>query len=220
MGILEDVCEESIQLTHFFHGGGARNEVTSDEHRQLPLLQSGILRVNCVDCLDRTNAAQFAIAKRALGHQLYALGLLGSPNLPFACDAVEVLTEMYHDHGDFLAYQYTGSAVVNRDTYRPTKATQWTSHSRDLAQNIRRYFNNSILDADKQAAINLFLGVDQAAATVPRTPRPNYRAWFDAKYLEPPSLGFLGQESVPLPPMFDEYYKPKVLTQLEKLYAL
>lgn len=77
----------------------------------MPLLQSGVLRVNCVDCLDRTNAAQFAIAKRALGHQLYALGLLGSPNLPFACDAVEVLTEvseaqsttdtqMYHDHGD------------------------------------------------------------------------------------------------------------------------
>lgn len=28
MGILEDVCEESIQLTHFFHGGAARHEVT------------------------------------------------------------------------------------------------------------------------------------------------------------------------------------------------
>ncbi|BEJ14081.1 hypothetical protein CspHIS471_0312550 [Cutaneotrichosporon sp. HIS471] len=175
MGILEDVCEESIQLTHFFHGGAARHEVTNDEHREMPLLQCGVLRVNCVDCLDRTNAAQFAIAKRALGHQLYALGLLSSPNLPFACDAVEVLTEMYHDHGDFLAYQYTGSAVVNRDTYRPTKATQWTSHSRDLAQNIKRYFNNSILDADKQAAMNLFLGVESAAASKARNPRPNYR---------------------------------------------
>ena len=62
--------------------------------REGPLLQKGILRVNCVDCLDRTNAAQFAIAKRAFGHQLYALGLLGSPHLPFACDAVDVLTEV------------------------------------------------------------------------------------------------------------------------------
>lgn len=94
MGILEDVCEESIQYTHFFHGGAARNEVTSQDHRDMPMLQCGILRVNCVDCLDRTNAAQFAIAKRAFGHQLYALGLLASPNLPFACDAVEVLTEV------------------------------------------------------------------------------------------------------------------------------
>jgi hypothetical protein len=124
--------------------------------------------VNCVDCLDRTNAAQFAIAKRAFGHQLYALGLLGSPHLPFACDAVDVLTEVgpnvpYLDYAEIavslrcftimeivsqtyrpkviraelsllaLAWQYTGSALVNRvDTYRRTKAAQWSSHSRDL----------------------------------------------------------------------------------------
>jgi len=82
--------------------------------REAPLLQRGVLRTNCVDCLDRTNAAQFAIAKRAFGHQLYALGLLTTPHLPFSCDAVDVLTEvscslqwlwiltfqMYHDHGD------------------------------------------------------------------------------------------------------------------------
>ncbi|CAK9780677.1 unnamed protein product [Cutaneotrichosporon oleaginosum] len=224
MGILEDVCEESIQLTHFFHGGAARHEVTNDEHRNMPLLQCGVLRVNCVDCLDRTNAAQFAIAKRALGHQLYALGLLGSPNLPFACDAVEVLTEVGPNceaklTGRFLAYQYTGSAVVNRDTYRPTKATQWTSHSRDLAQNIRRYFNNSILDADKQAAMNLFLGVESAAANKARTPRPNYRHWYTEKHLEPPSLGSLGDQSAVPRSMFNEYYKPSVLTQLDKIYA-
>ena len=27
MGVLEDVCEESLQATGFFHGGAARNEV-------------------------------------------------------------------------------------------------------------------------------------------------------------------------------------------------
>lgn len=26
MGVLEDVCEESLQATNFFHGGPARNE--------------------------------------------------------------------------------------------------------------------------------------------------------------------------------------------------
>ena len=112
MGVLEDVCEESLQATNFFHGGPARNEVgyaffsphgyvlttmnvpRSQMYRGQPMLQHGILRVNCVDCLDRTNAAQFAIAKRAFGHQLYALGLLATPNLPFSCDAVDVLTEV------------------------------------------------------------------------------------------------------------------------------
>lgn len=38
--------------------------------------------------------------KRALGHQLYALGIVDSPNLAFDSDAVNMLTEMYHDHGD------------------------------------------------------------------------------------------------------------------------
>ena len=139
-------------------------------HRDHPLLQHGILRVNCVDCLDRTNAAQFAIAKRAFGHQLYALGLLASPHLPFACDAVDVLTEVSQilsqpidgsrrcititaivsyslvlycgaDQVLALAWQYTGSALVNRvDTYRRTKAAQWSSHSRDLLGVHRRLF--------------------------------------------------------------------------------
>jgi len=38
--------------------------------------------------------------KRALGHQLYALGVVEHPNLAFDTDAVNMLTEMYHDHGD------------------------------------------------------------------------------------------------------------------------
>lgn len=53
-----------------------------------------------MDCLDRTNAAQFVLGKRVFGHQLYVLGVVNSPNLPFDSDAVNMLTEMYHDHGD------------------------------------------------------------------------------------------------------------------------
>ncbi len=66
------------------------------------LFQNGICRTNCVDCLDRTNAAQFVFGKRALGHQLYALGVVDNPNLAFDSDAVNMLTEMYHDHGDSM----------------------------------------------------------------------------------------------------------------------
>jgi len=32
--------------------------------------QRGIVRINCVDCLDRTNTAQFVVAKCALGLQV------------------------------------------------------------------------------------------------------------------------------------------------------
>ena len=57
-------------------------------------VQNGICRTNCVDCLDRTNAAQFVFGKRALGHQLYALGVVDTRNLAFDSDAVNMLTEM------------------------------------------------------------------------------------------------------------------------------
>src|SRR5258708_28554922 len=125
------------------------------------LLQNGICRTNCVDCLDRTNAAQFVFGKRALGHQLYVLGVVDNPNLAFDSDAVNMLTEMYHDHGDSrlflsatesrlrsvfkaLAMQYTGSALVNRvETYR--RMPHWNSHSRDIIENFRRFYTNSLL---------------------------------------------------------------------------
>lgn len=35
--------------------------------------QTGIVRTNCVDCLDRTNTAQFAVAKVALGLQVHLM---------------------------------------------------------------------------------------------------------------------------------------------------
>ncbi|RKO83671.1 SacI homology domain-containing protein, partial [Blyttiomyces helicus] len=64
---------------------------------------------------------------------------------------------MYHDHGDTIALQYGGSHLVNTmETYR--KISPWTSHSRDMIESIRRYYSNSFTDAEKQDAINLFLG--------------------------------------------------------------
>ena len=34
------------------------------------MLQNGVVRVNCVDCLDRTNTAMYVIGKCALTHQV------------------------------------------------------------------------------------------------------------------------------------------------------
>lgn len=42
------------------------------------------------------------------------------------------------------------------ETYR--KTNQWHSHSRDMVESFKRYYNNSFLDRQRQEAYNLFLG--------------------------------------------------------------
>ncbi|XP_043202301.1 polyphosphoinositide phosphatase-like [Amphibalanus amphitrite] len=130
------------------------------------LQQHGIVRVNCVDCLDRTNTAQFTIGKAALAAQLFALGAIPSPRLEFDTDCMSILEDMFEDHGDLLALQYGGSQLVHRiRTYR--KTANWGSQGNDIVQTMQRYYSNTVTDADKQNAINLFLG-----CFVPRPGRP------------------------------------------------
>ena len=57
-------------------------------------MQNGVARTNCIDCLDRTNAAQFVIGKRALGHQLHALGVISDTSIDYDTDAVNLFTHM------------------------------------------------------------------------------------------------------------------------------
>ncbi|XP_057307626.1 polyphosphoinositide phosphatase-like [Hydractinia symbiolongicarpus] len=177
--ILAEIAESKVKETGFFHSGPQlfcnklRNNPSfadmkgfgyNSEHPGLK--QTGILRVNCVDCLDRTNTAQFMVGKCALGFQLYALGVTESPVLQFDSDAVRMLEELFEAHGDTLALQYGGSQMVHRiRTYR--KIAPWTSYSRDIMQTVSRYYSNAFTDTDKQQAINLFLGTFQPHEKLP-----------------------------------------------------
>uniref|UniRef100_A0A668U9U3 SAC domain-containing protein n=1 Tax=Oreochromis aureus TaxID=47969 RepID=A0A668U9U3_OREAU len=103
---------------------------------------TGVLRTNCVDCLDRTNTAQFMVGKCALAYQLYALGMIDKPKLQFDTDCVRLFEELYEDHGDTLSLQYGGSQLVHRvKTYR--KIAPWTQHSKDIMQTLSRYYSNA-----------------------------------------------------------------------------
>jgi len=54
---------------------------------------------------------------------------------------------MYQDLGDTIALQYGGSHLVNTmETYRKNAA--WTSHSRDMIENIKRYYSNTFTGKD------------------------------------------------------------------------
>lgn len=79
-----------------------------------PMFQKGVLRTNCIDCLDRTNVAQYAYGLAALGHQLHALGVTNSTKIDLDDPLAEDLMGFYERMGDTLAHQYGGSAAHNK----------------------------------------------------------------------------------------------------------
>ncbi|KAI9851856.1 MAG: phosphatidylinositol-3,5-bisphosphate 5-phosphatase [Thelocarpon superellum] len=238
IGTLEHIADEVVRTTGFFHNG--------DVETSQPRMQNGVARTNCIDCLDRTNAAQFVIGKRALGHQLHALGIIEDTSIDYDTDAVNLFTHMYHDHGDTIAVQYGGSHLVNTmETYR--KINQWTSHSRDMVESFKRYYNNSFLDGQRQEAYNLFLGNYIFAQgqpmlwdlstdyylhhSDPRTwlkkQRRSYISWFTPAALRTRALPPLPRhaELIKHQPLafFDdywlEYYRPLSLSSFMKVFS-
>lgn len=191
-------------------------------------LQNGVVRVNCVDCLDRTNTAQFVLGKVALAFQLQALGVLIEPTLDYDTDAIRLLEQLYEDHGDTIALQYGGSQLVHRvKTYR--KVAPLTSHSSEIMQTLSRYYSNTFSDAEKQSVINLFLGVSKTSSQANKIQSIlgnlvtdyylhnelllktyesmhrglSYSQWWDRRYLKS------------LPRAFDEYEKESTCYPLE-----
>lgn len=240
IGTLESLAEKVLLETGFFHNG--------DEISGASQVQNGVARTNCIDCLDRTNAAQFVIGKRALGRQLQALGVIAGNTVEYDSDCVEMFTHMFHGHGDTIAIQYGGSHLVNTmATYR--KINHWQSSSRDMVESFKRYYHNSFLDSQRQEAYNLFLGnytFHQGQPMLwdlttdyylhhadPRAylsrKRRDYNNWFTPSNLEPRTMppangrvmhGRWLQANIDLhDDYWLEYYRPLALSSFLKIFA-
>ncbi|KAK3003950.1 hypothetical protein RJ639_019226 [Escallonia herrerae] len=132
--------------------------IRNNNYSNAAKIQSGVLRTNCIDCLDRTNVAQYAYGLAALGRQLHAMGLTDEPKVDSDSSIAAALMDMYQSMGDALAQQYGGSAAHN--TVFPERQGKWkaTTQSREFLKSIKRYYSNAYTDGEKQDAINLFLG--------------------------------------------------------------
>ncbi|URD91941.1 SAC domain containing protein [Musa troglodytarum] len=117
--------------------------------------QKGVLRTNCIDCLDRTNVAQYAHGLAALGHQLHALGLIRIPRIDLDAPLADDLMSFYEKMGDTLALQYGGSAAHNKIFSERRGLWKAAVQSQEFFRTLQRYYSNAYMDAEKQAAINL-----------------------------------------------------------------
>lgn len=123
-----------------------------------PMFQNGVLRTNCIDCLDRTNVAQFSYGLAALGHQLHALDMIDVPKVDLDSQLADKLMGFYEKMGDTLAHQYGGSAAHNKIFSQRRGQWKAATQSQEFFRTLQRYYSNAYMDAEKQNAINVFLG--------------------------------------------------------------
>lgn len=126
-----------------------------------PMFQKGVLRTNCIDCLDRTNVAQYAYGLAALGKQIHALGVSDSAKIDLDDPMADELMWCYERMGDTLAHQYGGSAAHNKIFSQRRGQWKAATQSQEFFRTLQRYYSNAYMDADKQNAINVFLGYFQ-----------------------------------------------------------
>eukprot|EP00913_Durusdinium_trenchii_P021833 g20515.t1 len=91
---------------------------------------------------------------------------LPEPKMDFECQAVLVLSELYDVMGDHLALQYAGSVAHKKYQLLGSRPRMWQP-SQELLTSIHRHYNNSFTDREKQACLNLFLGLYQPAKHPP-----------------------------------------------------
>ena len=122
-------------------------------------LQSGVIRSNCVDCVDRTNVYQQVIGIAALVIQLRQMGANAMFPEREDEDIYGVLTDIYKRMGHELSSQYVGS-LAHKQRIKDTRnaVNKFIDKFSETFNTFQRYFNNSFNDNHKQAAFNLFLG--------------------------------------------------------------
>jgi hypothetical protein len=65
--LVDSLERRILDMAYYWHG------------RNLFSKQEGIIRTNCMDCLDRTNVVQCAIARRLINIQLLRVGIQSYP---------------------------------------------------------------------------------------------------------------------------------------------
>ncbi|XP_032596301.1 phosphatidylinositide phosphatase SAC2 isoform X2 [Drosophila grimshawi] len=118
--------------------------------------QKSVFRVNCMDCLDRTNVVQTAIGKAVLESQLIKLGL----STPYSSIPEQLKTPfmvLWANNGDIISRQYAGTNALKGD-YTRTGERKISGMMKDGMNSANRYYLARFKDSYRQATIDLMLG--------------------------------------------------------------
>lgn len=97
--------------------------------------QEGVLRTNCIDCLDRTNVTQSMFGRKVLEVQLIKLNLFQqSEKLEQHQDLDKEFKRMWADNGDDISMQYAGTPALKGDFVRGISLCLWSVVGRNSSR--------------------------------------------------------------------------------------
>lgn len=119
--------------------------------------QSMMIRTNCLDCLDRTNAAQAIIASFLYPQMLRSL-LPDLPDLSHILSAIQAsIGPLWADNGNAISCQLAGTGALKTDVARLGRRTVW-GMATDGYRTGKRYFQALLYDKSKADAMALVFG--------------------------------------------------------------
>ncbi|XP_015597121.1 phosphatidylinositide phosphatase SAC2 isoform X2 [Cephus cinctus] len=119
-------------------------------------MQKGVFRVNCIDCLDRTNVVQTALGKAIMEIQFSKLGLV-PPEGTLPTNIRQTFQLLWANNGDIISKQYAGTNALKGD-YTRTGERKFTGLMKDGMNSANRYYLNRFKDVYRQATIDMMLG--------------------------------------------------------------
>ncbi|KAI8597458.1 SacI homology domain-containing protein, partial [Dissophora ornata] len=121
--------------------------------------QKGVVRTNCMDCLDRTNVVQSAIGRYILNHQLLRLGIASFPDKGLSVyeDFENIFNNVWANNGDAISREYAGTSALKGDFTRTGKRNL-QGMINDATNSMARMYQNTFKDFFRQAAIDYLLG--------------------------------------------------------------
>lgn len=127
-----------------------------------------MVRTNCVDCLDRTNAYQTKIGFIAVKHMADLVGL-DCDFVKYELNQIDKKQEdgtfmnfykhIWADNGDYISKIYTGTGATTSSTTRKGKGGIFGAIDHKM-KSIGRFYIGKFEDGEKQRAINSILGFE------------------------------------------------------------
>lgn len=148
---LVEELKEELNSFGYFEGDISNGKVIKT--------QTGIIRTNCMDCLDRTNVVQSVLARRALLQQLKDFKILPkeASHEDFGEVLIGIFRNVWADNADAISTQYSGTGALKTDFTRTGKRTTLGSVQDGINSVLRYYFGN-FSDGTRQDSLDLLFG--------------------------------------------------------------